>query len=268
MGCVYLAKNKNNGKVYIGKTVKPLNCRISQHKNSAEKGMQTLFARAIRKWGFDSFVWSVLFESDDDSLLCRKEIEYIASYGSHRPSGYNITFGGEGVSHDAALREQKRVLALKQHSDPDMRKRWEEGIKHADRSRALLRRSELLKDPEYRKRLSASLKSKITDEQRARASARMKERMEIKYGGARGHAIRKRTQQVYRSLVVARMTAQMIERNKVKVLCVELEKTFSCVKEAGKLLGIERRLISAILAGRQHTAGGFHFRRVSNDTSR
>lgn len=98
MGCVYLSKNKENGKCYIGRTVNNLAQRKREHKSSARNGNTSVFWRAIRKYGWKSFVWSVLFESNDFDKLSKMEIKYIKKFQSRTPSGYNVTEGGEGTS--------------------------------------------------------------------------------------------------------------------------------------------------------------------------
>lgn len=241
--------------------------RKTGHLQAALHGRNYYISKAIRKWGIDSFDWSILFESNDNDILCEKECELIAKYGTLRPFGYNITPVGEGVRHTAEMRKAKRELALKQHSDPEKRRRWEEGIKKADHSRKAELTAIRFADPEYRAKWSAMVKSSFTEDTKKKMADAMKKRMEEKYGTQKEREIRKRVNQVYRALIGHRMYEQSVERNKVDVFCIELDKTFPSVKQAGKELGLDRRLISAVLNGKQHTAGGYHFRRASNDKS-
>ena len=46
------------------------------------------------------------------------------------------------------------------------------------------------------------------------------------------------------------------------VLCVELNKIYTTVKEASKCSGTSRQNISHVLNGRQETAGGYHWEYV------
>lgn len=109
MGCVYLAENLANGKKYVGKSIYGLEHRRKGHAASAAKGVRTLFCHAIRKYGMASFVWRVLFESDDAEELNAKEKELIKSEGAKSPYGYNLTDGGEGlVNPSAEVREKIR----------------------------------------------------------------------------------------------------------------------------------------------------------------
>ena len=98
-GCVYIATNLNNGKVYIGKTIKSLKARKTNHLSSSRKGSNLYFHRAIAKHGSSSFEWKSIYFSNDDHELCEKEKEYIKLYGSDIAGiGYNLTKGGDGAS--------------------------------------------------------------------------------------------------------------------------------------------------------------------------
>lgn len=98
MGCIYKATNIVNGKIYIGKTIRPLKVRIHGHIRASKKGMG-YFQRALRKYGSDAFTWEEIYKSDNEKELFNKEKEYIALYESNKDGvGYNLTIGGEGAS--------------------------------------------------------------------------------------------------------------------------------------------------------------------------
>ena len=99
MGCIYKAENCVNHKVYIGKTTKVMENRRKDHLYKSSRGSNTYFHKAITKYGKENFVWSVLEESSDETVLFEKEKEYISKFRSNDPEyGYNLTVGGEGVS--------------------------------------------------------------------------------------------------------------------------------------------------------------------------
>jgi len=115
---IYEAYNKNNGKVYIGLTTKTLQHRKSQHLRSARSNSNTHFAKAIRKWGEDSFEWEVILRCSDYNTLCRMEVMMI---GMHEPwQTYNTSIGGSAPAHG-----MKHTDKVKELCSTYARKRWE-----------------------------------------------------------------------------------------------------------------------------------------------
>lgn len=97
MGIIYKYTNKVNGKSYVGQTINPRlrqNYHRSASMNEKSKDYDKKFYRAIRKYGWDSFEYSVL-EKCKDSEMNIKERKYIEQYDCVN-NGYNITLGGEG----------------------------------------------------------------------------------------------------------------------------------------------------------------------------
>ena len=97
MGCVYLARCKVNNKGYVGKTVKSLSKRKEIHQWDAYNGSPCIFHKAIRKYGWDAFEWSILSEDDDEDWLFLMEQKWIKRLGTKLPNGYNMTDGGDGT---------------------------------------------------------------------------------------------------------------------------------------------------------------------------
>jgi hypothetical protein len=54
-GIIYIAKNKVNGKCYVGQTTKGLNRRRRDHIWDAKNGAKFIFHYAIKKYGEDAF---------------------------------------------------------------------------------------------------------------------------------------------------------------------------------------------------------------------
>lgn len=99
---IYKATNIQNDKVYIGQTIKPLSCRISEHKCRANYAdSHTKFYNAIKKYGWENFVWEVIEESDEwnQEELNAKEQYYIQLYDSIN-NGYNTLIGGQCSTTD------------------------------------------------------------------------------------------------------------------------------------------------------------------------
>lgn len=87
-----------NGKVYIGRT-NSFEKRMIQHKHTAFKSCNEKYDyalyKSIRKYGWDNFEKTILFETDDESLLKKLEEEFIKAYDSVR-KGYNNMYGSDG----------------------------------------------------------------------------------------------------------------------------------------------------------------------------
>ena len=69
-GIIYKVTNLQNGKVYIGQTIRTLNQRRTQHIYDARNSCSFYFHNAIRKYGEDSFVWEQI-----DSAETAEELE-------------------------------------------------------------------------------------------------------------------------------------------------------------------------------------------------
>ncbi len=92
---IYKSVNTKTGKVYIGFDSKWPN-RLRIHK-STSKNQDSKFYRAIRKYGWDNFEWSVIYQSKDKQhTLKTMETYFITEYNSMK-NGYNSTLGGDGT---------------------------------------------------------------------------------------------------------------------------------------------------------------------------
>lgn len=115
---VYLARNRTNGKAYVGKTKRSLEQRTKEHLQAARSGSDMLFSRALRKHGPASFEWMVLVELEQgeateaqaDACLNMYERRMIALYEAHGPKGYNLTDGGDGVSGWSPTAEHRQKI--------------------------------------------------------------------------------------------------------------------------------------------------------------
>lgn len=113
MSVIYKVTNNINGKVYIGQT-KDLATRKRNHKSDSynfnSSGYDYAFHCAIRKYGWNNFVWEILEEipethPDYQNYLNEKEKYYIDFYNSYH-KGYNETLGGEGNSREGKTFEE------------------------------------------------------------------------------------------------------------------------------------------------------------------
>ncbi len=102
-GYIYKLTNKITNRIYIGQTKYSVKNRIQSHVCSSKHEHRDVYhsklARAIRKYGIDSFLLEIVEKVEADTsmlltnLLNQKEIYYIEIYNSFH-NGYNTTSGG------------------------------------------------------------------------------------------------------------------------------------------------------------------------------
>ena len=138
MGCVYQAKNKINGMLYIGKTIKNFGQRIREHKCQAlTYNSNYYFHNALKKYGFENFEWSILKESDDNNILLDFEKYYIKQLNTKISNGYNMTDGGEGTVGYKPTKEARlqRSINYKGKPHPPHSKETKEKISMSHKGR-------------------------------------------------------------------------------------------------------------------------------------
>lgn len=95
MPCLYKVSSPS-GKEYIGITSQKIEDRWRQHIAYANKGSRGHLHAAIRKYGNESMIVTVLAVADYEYLK-QLEIRAIKIYDTKAPNGYNLTDGGDGV---------------------------------------------------------------------------------------------------------------------------------------------------------------------------
>ena len=88
---IYKITNIQNNKVYIGQTIRPIKDRLNRHINDALHNiLDTHFARAIRKYGKESFIIEEIDTASSQEELNQKE-QYWIQYYNATIDGYNET---------------------------------------------------------------------------------------------------------------------------------------------------------------------------------
>jgi group I intron endonuclease len=121
---IYRATNTINGKVYIGFTTHRPSRRINNHKHrsSTLTELNNKFYNAIRKYGWESFVWEIIYQSKDiDHTHHVMETYFINEHNSYN-QGYNSTSGGDGGDFSNLSSTMKAIW----DNDPDRKKRLSE----------------------------------------------------------------------------------------------------------------------------------------------
>lgn len=116
--CVYIHTNKTNNKVYVGITSREPEKRWGTGGCQYSAKEQSVFYRAIRKYGWDGFEHIIFAEGLTEEEAKHMEILLIALYKSNcrrykNPSyGYNMTDGGDGTAGRPCTKETKAKIGM------------------------------------------------------------------------------------------------------------------------------------------------------------
>ena len=223
---IYCIENIDTNKKYIGQSIN-IKERWNKHKYSLRNNSHDndFLQKAWNKHGEDKFKFYIL-EECDKSKLNEKEIYYIDLYKTLDENyGYNLKAGGQnGVVSEYG--NLKRINSLKRaYSTTDLR----------ERSR------------------QAALKQWANPEIKAKI-----------LGKNNGMYGKTHTLEARKKMSEASMGRPSCRRDPRPVLCIELNKVYSCAAEAQK----ELRPASSILEvckGLRKTAGGYHWKFLSEN---
>lgn len=96
---IYVFTNLLNNKKYVGQTSDPAR-RLREHKsvsfNPKSDSYDTVFHKALRKYGFDNFTFKVIASAESQDEINELEKEYIQKLDTlaFNGKGYNIEPGG------------------------------------------------------------------------------------------------------------------------------------------------------------------------------
>lgn len=256
MGCIYMVKNKINGKIYIGQTVRKLYDRKSDHHLQAKNNCDSMpFHRAIRKYGKAGFEWHILADNIDDiGELNRLEKNYIAQYDSLSPNGYNLQQGGwngyhhedtkrkMSMAHKGRVYEQGRIRSISAIVR-DERQR----VAHGHSRHTSLRDSMRMVNGEN---VHSRYPSKARMQSLYKSSDVFKENKHKNYSAAQ-------------RIVKARLSYRRSIAHRMKpCLCLETMDKYDSINEAARALGLRSTDISKVCKGKQLTLHGLHFQYI------
>ncbi len=145
---IYKFKNKINNKIYIGQTTNSVRTRVMEHMTSSRpwtKARKGYFQRALHKYGFENFEFTILEQCQNSEDLDIREVYWIGYYKSDdKVYGYNMTPGGGGNKNKEFLQENiKRLTAVNT------------GSKKSQKTKELISKKakERMKDPKYKNQL-------------------------------------------------------------------------------------------------------------------
>lgn len=110
---IYKITNQVNGKIYIGITTKPIGIRISSYKSSVKnlRNSRHRIVMAMKKHGFENFVFETIDYADSREGLKNKEIFYISQFSSCDVNvGYNVSPGGYLASEETLKKRSAKLL--------------------------------------------------------------------------------------------------------------------------------------------------------------
>ena len=149
----------DSGKAYIGQTIRAMNVRIAQHRQSARNGSLLPVHCAWRKHGEP--VVSVVAEFETQAELHAAEKASIIAVGTLAPHGYNVSYGGDtapSTNPDIAAKISQKA----------------KGRKYKDTTAWSDASTEKWKSDEYRQKVSDGLKAAWSDERRLATSERIR----------------------------------------------------------------------------------------------
>ena len=91
-GLIYKIANNINEKIYIGRTKRLLEVRIKEHKRNSKYKKYPIY-RAIRKYGWDSFIVEVLEDNIPLENLNERELYWTNKFNALAPNGYVLRAG-------------------------------------------------------------------------------------------------------------------------------------------------------------------------------
>ena len=229
-GVIYSYQSPS-GKFYIGQTTREEKRKL-EHKNNAKNGVKTKFYDAIRKYGYNNFRYTKIFETSSKNIenikliLDALEKFYIKKYNSVE-NGYNICSGGGGtLGLDAWNKGISWTEATKRKMSASHKGKqaWNKGLKATLEQRVKLSNSH--------KGLPSSKKGKhLTEEQRNKVSLGLKKYFKDK-----------------------------TTPNARKIICVETNKIFDSIRQAS--IKMECNNISAVLRGTRNHTKNYHFKYI------
>ncbi len=165
---VYLARNRMNGKGYVGLTTKPVLARWRLHIQQRNSSMA--ISHAIRKHGEDVFDLFLLEECDDVKALKIAERKWIKRLDTFHGPGYNLTEGGDGLLGYRHTEDAKRRIseAHRGEKNHNYGKAWRTGPLTEQAKRKLSEGRRGKDNPMWGKKKSPETLAKLSTSQKKR----------------------------------------------------------------------------------------------------
>ncbi len=256
--CIYMHKNKINGKLYIGQTNQKPEYRWGENGKRYENCPR--FFNAIKKYGWDKFEHIILEINLTLEQANEREIYWIKYYDStNEEKGYNIQEGGlnRNVTNDTKEKLSKHAKALWQ--DIDHREKISKLMKEKWQDQEYIEKQKLAREnrhwklsEEGKKRISEARKAYIiehgTPTQGKGHSEQAKEKIRQSKIGEKNPMYGKTTSDYQKQ--------RAKECQNKRIRCIETGQIFESRKEAAAWAGLKSSTgIIDQIAGRKKSAG-------------
>lgn len=256
MKAIYIIKNKQNDKIYIGSATNFKN-RLSRHKSdlNQDRHHNIHLQRAWNKHGEDSFEFFMLEKVEKSEDLISREQHYIDLHNSvDNKVGYNIApIAGSslGVKHTQETKDKFSERNIKRYKDPENRK------KTGDASRKAWCK------PGVKEAASKRMKKRWSDEEELRAQ---RERMKKLCNSDKHRAkVSKGLRDKRFSKPEERRKASLRSPNRKIIKHVETGIVYESISHAIRVLPISIQTIKNNLKGKFKSAKGYNFIEVVHE---
>lgn len=154
---VYLIKNSENDKMYVGVTTKGYEHRFSNHKYQSRKnGRCSALYAAMRKHGDEKFSVELLEACHSFEHMNERERHWIKELNTMSPNGYNLTDGGDaGVLVPESMEKVRAKLIGKPISEKTRQAVIDSWNNQESRARRLKSIKEAMNRPEVKEQTGA-----------------------------------------------------------------------------------------------------------------
>lgn len=229
-----------NGKKYIGITSQDVKKRWL---NGSGYKKCPKFYKAILKYKWENIKHEILYTNLTKEQAEQKEIELIKQYNTTDDKfGYNLAFGGNTTKGYKYTEEQRKKLSISQKGKHSGEKNSRYGKHCSNETKEKIRKALIQKynnNPELRKKVSEKMK------------------------GNKNNLGKHLSEETKRKISISHLNSLKKDKYKKPVFCIELNKKFNSIKEAGRILNIDSRSIQKVCKGERNTAGKLHWKYVN-----